>query len=63
MPRLGTTDAIHSYFPLPPLAEQHRIVERVDTLMALCDELDARVRAQEDTAERLLSSVCDGICG
>ena len=50
-------------FPLPPLAEQHRIVERVDALMALCEELDGRVLAKEDAAERLLLSVCDGICG
>jgi type I restriction enzyme S subunit len=49
--------------PLPPLSEQHRIVERVDTLMALCDELEERVSAKEDAAERLLASVCDGICG
>ncbi|WP_062399218.1 restriction endonuclease subunit S [Methanogenium cariaci] len=49
--------------PLPPLAEQHRIVERVDTLMQLCDELEERVMAKEDAAERLLLSVCDRICG
>ncbi len=42
MPRLGTTDLESVAIPLPPLAEQKRIVAKVDELMALCDKLEAQ---------------------
>lgn len=35
-------------FPLPPLAEQKRIVAKIDELMALCDKLEAQRNARND---------------
>jgi type I restriction enzyme S subunit len=44
-------------FPLPPLAEQHRIVAEVDALMALCDQLEASLTATAATRRRLLDAL------
>ena len=42
---------------LPPLAEQHRIVAKVDELMSLCDRLEANLNATAATRRRLLEAL------
>ncbi|GAC23508.1 type-1 restriction enzyme EcoEI specificity protein [Paraglaciecola mesophila KMM 241] len=48
-------------FSLPPLAEQHRIVAKVDELMSLCDQLEAqtenRIQAHQLLVETLLATL------
>lgn len=45
--------------PLPPLAEQHRIVAKVNELMALCDQLEAQLSTTQTDSRRLLEAVLD----
>src|SRR5262249_30183851 len=41
---------------IPPLAEQHRIVAKVDELLALCDRLEAARAECEATRDRLMAA-------
>jgi type I restriction enzyme, S subunit len=50
-----------SPFPLPPLAEQHRIVAKVDELMTLCDELEAAQAKREKRRDRLVAATLHGL--
>ncbi|MFK0313929.1 restriction endonuclease subunit S [Pseudomonas sp. NPDC090233] len=45
--------------PLPPLAEQHRIIAKVDQLMALCDQLKARLNQVRQVHEHLASALVE----
>ena len=44
-------------FPLPPFEEQKRIVAKVDQLMALCDELEARLVQTQTDGGKLMEAV------
>lgn len=56
MPRLGTDDLRKAIFPLPPLAEQERIVAKLDELMANCDELEAKAEDMKNYTTRLFEA-------
>jgi type I restriction enzyme S subunit len=44
---------------LPPLAEQHRIVKKVDELMAFCDKLKARLNQAQILQQKLADTVVE----
>jgi restriction endonuclease S subunit len=48
-------------FPLPPIHEQEAIVAKVDQLMALCDELEARQTKKRETGTKLTQSALDAL--
>ena len=43
--------------PVPPLSEQHRIVQKVDELMALCDRLEQQTSDQLEAHETLVDTL------
>lgn len=56
-PRVNMSTVRAYPIPLPPLAEQHRIVAKVDALMALCDRLEASLAATAAARRRLLDAL------
>ena len=47
----------HSPFPLPSLAEQRRIVAKVDKLMGLCDRLEESSEMGDEVQDRLFGAL------
>ena len=54
---LNTSTVVSQPVPLPPLAEQVRIVARVDELMRLCDSLEAKGRFEAEQHAHLLGTL------
>jgi type I restriction enzyme S subunit len=57
MPKINQTTLVSLPIPLPPLAEQSRIVAKVVELMALCDQLEASLTATANSRRRLLDAL------
>jgi type I restriction enzyme S subunit len=55
-PAINDADFAVLPFPLPPLAEQRRIVAKVDELMGLCDWLEAVRAGREAVRDRLAAA-------
>lgn len=54
IPHLDTQKLLQNPTALPPLAEQHRIVAKVDELMALCDHLEQQQSNAQEAHETLV---------
>ena len=56
-PNVNGTSLNLLFLTLPPLPEQHRIVEKIDQLMALCDTLEQQI----DDANRKQTELLDAV--
>ncbi|MGB3313773.1 MAG: restriction endonuclease subunit S, partial [Albidovulum sp.] len=56
MNNVSLTDLQNLIVPIPPLAEQHRIVAKVDELMALCDRLEEARAGREGVRDKLTAA-------
>jgi type I restriction enzyme S subunit len=57
VPQINNKDLYPLLVPLPPLGEQHRIVAKVDELMAVCDRLESQLTTARTESRRLLEAV------
>jgi type I restriction enzyme S subunit len=62
-PNVNATSLKSLIFPLPPLVEQHRIVAKVDELMALCDKLKDRLKEAQTTQIQLADAIVEQAVG
>ena len=63
-PNISKEKLINFPFPLPPLKEQHRIVQKIEQLFALVDIIEVNKKALEKLIERAKSQVLsDAVAG
>jgi type I restriction enzyme S subunit len=59
MPRLSTTDACNGMIPLPPLAEQKRIVKEIEHWFSLIDVIESGKEDLQATIKQAKSKILD----
>ena len=59
MPRLSTTDACNGMIPLPPLAEQKRIVKEIEHWFSLIDVIESGKEDLQATIKQAKSQILD----
>lgn len=57
MPKINQGIVNNTIIPIPPLAEQQAIVERVEKLLSMVDELEKQVSARKEQSEQLMQAV------
>ena len=58
-PAINDKQFFSGIIAVPPLAEQHRIVAKVDELMALCDDLKQSLNDAQTTQMQLTDAVTE----
>jgi type I restriction enzyme S subunit len=63
MPKINQAELSGIVVPVPPLAEQRRIVAKVDHLLSLVDRYESQLATARDTAARLLDALVAELTG
>lgn len=61
MPKISQSVLVSLPLPIPPAAEQKRIVAKVDQLMALLDDLEAKQTKRQHTVTRATTACLDAL--
>ncbi|NJL63743.1 MAG: hypothetical protein HC903_20260 [Methylacidiphilales bacterium] len=56
MPKINQATVNSLPIPLPPLAEQRRIITKLNQLMSLCDELETKLTQSVTDSEKLMEA-------
>jgi len=62
-PSISMTTIREIWIPIPPLAEQHRIVSKVNQLTTLCDQLKARITESKTIQKHFADAVVQSVVG